>query len=385
MMADDILTLRSEHLRLDIDAGRGADILDLTHLPSSTSVLFSTPWRERAEAVRAGRSPSSASDSFTAWLEQYRGGWQTLCPNAGPERLVEGAKVGFHGEASVVRWEVTDSRAASARLRTELFSVPVVIERDLMLADDAARVCVLDTITNTSACTVSFDFSAHPALGGPFLDGPCTLDTGARLFTADPDTAGNIADPGTSHRWPWVRAGDGSVTDLRQVPPPGTPQLIFGWLSDFTGGHWASVTNADLGLTVRLSWEGTHLPFAWLWQELNASSGFPWFARARVMAIEPASTQTSGPHRASAISLPGNQSIQVPVSLAVLDGRQARQPAGRLAADTTAGSVSASAAGAPASGRWVDGEFDTVVHVSPQARARLARMESAGRPCSPSR
>ena len=314
---DDLLSLGSDHIAVEIDLGRGADVLTLTHRGSGTSILFEAPWRERAEAVRHGLMPPTAADSFTGWLEQYRGGWQTLCPNAGAERPVAGGTVGFHGEASLARWEPVDAGVGHARLRTELFSVPVTIDRDLVLATDAAKLELADTVTNLSDVELEFDYAHHPALGGAFLDAACVLDTGAGLFTADPETAGNVAPAGSSHAWPAVTGPDGSVTDMRVVPPPGVARMAFGWLSDFDRGHWATVSNPDLGLTVRLSWDGACLPYAWLWQELNASAGFPWFRRARVLAIEPSSTQTSGPGRRSQLRLGPRQSIRIPISFAI--------------------------------------------------------------------
>jgi hypothetical protein len=90
-------------------------------------------------------------------------------------------------------------------------------------------------------------------------------------------------------------------------------------LTDFES-YWASISNPDLDLTVRLDWDGTLLPHAWFWQELNGMEGWPWFRRARVMAIEPSSTQTSGPSRASAIELDGLAHMTTQITLTVDTG-----------------------------------------------------------------
>ena len=34
-------------------------------------------------------------------------------------------------------------------------------------------------------------------------------------------------------------------------------------------------------------WSAQDFPYAWLWQEFNASLGFPWFGKGYVMAVEP--------------------------------------------------------------------------------------------------
>ncbi|MER6943076.1 DUF4432 family protein [Nonomuraea sp. NPDC000554] len=315
----DLLTLDNGLLSVVIDAGRGAEILSLTHRDSGIDVLFATPWRDVADAIRAGTRAPSTTDPTAAWLERYRGGWQTLIPNAGPPRSVCGAPVGFHGEASSVPWEVCRSAPMSTELRTTLFSVPIEIERLVSLDTDRAAVSTCDVLHNLSDVEVEIDYVNHPAFAGPLLDGRCSVDTGARVFTADPDTDGNIAAGGTSHAWPWIERAEGTTVDLRVVPPPGERHMAFGWLSDFDG-HYAAITNHDLGLTVRMEWDGTHLPYAWWWQEINHMKGFPWYRRARVIAIEPSSTVTSGPSRRSVLRVPGGSSVRLPMTVSI-EGR----------------------------------------------------------------
>lgn len=315
-MRSDFLTLANDELTLDLDPGRGADVLTLAHRRHPFNVLFQSPWRDRADAIRGGQAPSTF-DPVAGWLEQYRGGWQTLCPNAGPPRPVHDAPVGFHGEASIVPWTVTSASTDRAELYVELFSVPVGMSRTVSLEGSTVRLD--DSVTNLSSTPLEFDYSSHPALGGAFLEGECVLQTGARRFTTDPDTDSEIFAPGSQHGWPWGQTRTGETVDLRQVPKPGVQRAIFGWLHDFSD-HWASVTSLDLGLTVRVAWDGGHLPYAWLWQELNATEGFPWFGRARAVAIEPASTQTSGSERRSALRLGPRETVDLWLSLGIEDG-----------------------------------------------------------------
>ena len=300
----DTLRLESDALRVVLDPGRGCDILSVVDARTGIDVLYSTPWRERADAIRAGQQAPISSDSVDSWMEQYRGGWQTLCPNAGPPRGYNGATLGFHGEASVVPWTVLRADSASASLRVELFSVPLVIERTVAVEGSSLR--LVDVLTNTSTAPIVVDYSNHPAFGGLFLDAPCTVDTNASTFVTDPDFGGE--------RLPWP-------SGLDSLPGPGLPSGRFGWLTGFDGegdtAAWASVTNPDVDLSVRLSWDPRRLPYAWWWQEFNNTQGFPWFGRARVFAIEPASMQTGGPARASVTELPAKGSVRIPVRLEV--------------------------------------------------------------------
>lgn len=316
-MTSDVLRLENRDLTVIVDPGRGADVLSLTHRREQLDVLFCSPWRARADAIRAGQPPST-SDPTAGWLEQYRGGWQTLCPNAGPPRAVHGAPVGFHGEASTVPWRVASAAEDRAKMSVELFAVPVRIERTLRL--EGATLRVEDHLRNLSPTPLEIDYSSHPALGGAFLEGECLIRTGARRFTSDPDTESALFVPGSEHDWPFARTRDGDSVDLRLVPGPGVHREVFGWLDDFTE-HWASVASVQRGLTVRVAWDGQHLPYAWLWQELNHGETFPWYGRARAIAIEPASTQTSGPGRRSVLRLGPQESIDLWLSVGIEDGR----------------------------------------------------------------
>lgn len=314
-MKTDVIHLTSAVLEVDVDPRRGADVLQVRHLPSRSRLLFETPWRDHAEAVRSASRPPASADSFGRWLEGYRGGWQVLCPNAGAEREVAGGRVGFHGEAALIPWTVVLSSPNVVDLTVTLFSVPVRIDRSVSVVDD--QVTVKDTLTNLSPVRLDLDYSMHPALGGDLLAGACRLDTSARTFVADPEAPGARLVPGSSHRWPHVRDVDGVGIDLRQVPGPEMPRSLFGWLTDFEGPAWATVAAAERDLAVRLTWDAAILPHAWLWQELGATATFPWFTRARALAIEPASTVTSGAGRERTLDLAPYAAASVIVDLAV--------------------------------------------------------------------
>ena len=310
-----LIELRTDSLVAVVDPGYGADVLSLTVLPDGHELLFSSPWRERADAIVAG-GPGCAPDPVSATLERYRGGWQTLCPNAGAPRSVHGAPLGFHGEVSRSAWTVRQVDAQSAALRLDLVSLPVRIERAVSVA--GSSLTLTDRLTNLSDQELEFDYSQHPAFGGALLDGECVIETGARRFVSDPETTG-VLPPGQACTWPLARTTSAEVLDLTHLPGPGARQMVFGWLEDFEE-HWYSITNPGRRLSVRVEWDGTHLPYAWFWQELNSSVDYPWFRRARVQAIEPASTQTSGPDRRSVLRLGPGADTTLRMSVAVATG-----------------------------------------------------------------
>lgn len=315
-MSDAMVVLTDDVLEAVIDPGQGCDFVSIRHLRTGTEVLFSTPWREHADAVREGRAAQVSYDPVGGYIERYRGGWNTLFPSAGPPKTVHGAPLGFHGESVLATWQVLETAPRELRLRHTLVSVPVTIERQIRLEGGSIR--ITDDLVNTSTVDLEVDLVSHPAFGGAFLDGRCTVATNAGRFHVDPETEGGVGAAGSVHTWPIVSTADGS-TDLTDVPASGESRMAFGWLSEFAGAPWAAIANHDLGFEVRIDWDATHQPYAWFWQELNWGTGYPWHRRARAFAIEPSSTPTSGPDRRSVLVLRAGTTTSIPVNLTLND------------------------------------------------------------------
>jgi hypothetical protein len=238
-------------------------------------------------------------------MERYRGGWQMICPVAGPARVIHGAPVGFHGEAAVSAWQVNNLETSSARMQLDLFSLPIRIEREISV--DGNVIEITDVITNLSHVELEFDYSSHPAFGGALLDGEVTIETSAQKFHLDEERASPHGVSGSTHDWPLIKGENGSVLDLSLLPSPQTKLGVFGWLSDFGDKKWYRVKNIDTNIAFEMEWESDFLDFAWFWLEFNNTQGFPWFGNVRTFAIEPSSTQTSGKNRKSILQLRGNQ------------------------------------------------------------------------------
>jgi len=132
-------------------------------------------------------------------------------------------------------------------------------------------------------------WSQHPAFGAPFLEKGCMLAAGCRTVLADNHQPGNLLSRWTEHAWPFVHAEDGSQLDLRLLPGPTDGRSVLAYLSSFSSG-WFALTNPRLRLGVALRWPLEVFPHAWLWQEAAATTTWPWYGRAYVVAVEPAST-----------------------------------------------------------------------------------------------
>lgn len=275
------LVLRNDQLEVTVLVDKGADIYSLVHRATGLDVLFKTPW-----GLRAPRLWPVPSTSMGRWLEAYPGGWQLLLPNGGDECTEQGATWGFHGEAALARWQVVDQSGAGATLETTLFTAPLHVQRELVL--DGAVLRLREQVTNLSGAAVEVMWSHHPAFGAPFLDDSCVVNVGCRTVVADDRAPGTVLSPGSRHDWPLVGTSSGTL-DLSRVPGPGQKREVFAYLLDFYSGYFA-ITNRRLGIGVGLRWPLEVFDKAWFWQEICSSQGWPWFGRAYVMAVEPAST-----------------------------------------------------------------------------------------------
>ncbi|MXX84728.1 MAG: aldose 1-epimerase [Chloroflexi bacterium] len=280
------LEIENDLLSATILLDKGADIYSLVYKPAGLDVLWKAPWGRKHSA----RGFDSAFDSQTAWLEAYAGGWQVLFPNGGFENTYKGARLGFHGEASMRAWDYEICQESAARLEVklsaQLLRSPYLIERWLVLHAGSPVLQLRERITNQAGEPMDCMWSHHPAFGAPFLSEHCVIDSGARTLLADDDYAGaaNPLRPGATYNWHQAEG-----IDISRVPAPDQPRDLLAYLGDFASG-WYAITNQQLGVGIGLCWDADVFPYAWFWQEINSSPGFPFYKRSYVIAIEPASS-----------------------------------------------------------------------------------------------
>lgn len=278
--------LENDRVAVTVLVGKGADIFELRWLPADVDVMWKPAWGTRDPA-----RPLHTASSVVAWLDTYSGGWQVLFPSGGGPATYKGAELVFHGEASLDPWTLVTAEAddTSARIRVALRLVrsPFTIERTVTLPAGSPTLRIEETIVNHAGEPMDYMWGHHPAFGAPFLSGACRIETGARSIVADEAYAGpaNPLVPGSRHAWPMADGPLGPV-DLSAVPAEGTPRSMLGYLGDFTEG-WYAITNPELGFGVGLAWPREALPYAWMWQEMRASTGYPWYGNTYTLAIEP--------------------------------------------------------------------------------------------------
>lgn len=282
------LRLRGGGMEVDVVPGKGADIVAVRDLKSGVDLLWRTPW-----GLRPPTAISQATSAEERFLEAYPGGWQMVFPNGGDPAAEGDVVQGFHGEASLAPWDVvdaaTDGDAAVVLLETLLVRSPFRLRRRITLDGDG--LLVEESVHNQGTAARDVMWSHHPAFGAPFLDASCTVDTGARRILVDDlrDHPNGELRRAATGAWPHVAGRDGADVDLSRVPAPDARAIRFGYLTDFAQ-PWYEITNSGLGLSARVSWDGETFPHAWYWLDAAGTEGYPWFGRAYVLAIEPASS-----------------------------------------------------------------------------------------------
>lgn len=280
--------LENDLLAATVLVDKGADIYEFIYKPKEMDVLWKSPWGLR----RPGGGTPSAFSSAVTWVEAYEGGWQEIFPSGGGPATYKGIELNFHGEASMLAWDfemATGDAWAELRLSVRLARSPFLLERTMRVESGKAVLILNERVTNDGGEAIDYMWGHHPAFGAPFLSDACRIDTNATRVIADDahEPPHSPFDPGRGYLWP--AGGRGSdLVDLSTVPGPGDSRGTLGYFSDYEGDQaWYGITNRDKGFGVGMVWPVADFPYAWFWQEMHASPGFPWYRGVYVMAIEP--------------------------------------------------------------------------------------------------
>jgi galactose mutarotase-like enzyme len=292
----------------------GCEIVELVDDATGINVLGSVPW-----GMRPAHAQSWASVSEEFWTARTAGGWNLLFPHAGAARDPDaGGLRPFHGEAGTTAWDVLEHTPDQVVFSTALYGSPFALERVVRLVDRS--IVVTERVTNQSPDPAAASWGHHPTFGEPFIEPGVRIElpaagvwidrlSGSNLVGLDADT-GYL---GAGQRGPWpVLAG----VDLSIVPPAAEPRALLAYADGLSEGRYL-VRNDRLGIGVEVRWPLDLFPHVWLWQEFRASSGFPWFRRAYLMAVEPHSTVPEG--GVPAITFEGGETIEATVTATLVD------------------------------------------------------------------
>jgi hypothetical protein len=273
-----MIVLRSDGLLVRLDPRHGGEVLDLVDLGTGRQLLGRPPF--------PSLEPLGGELDEDTWTDRYRGGWQTVTPNAGNSCSHEGACQGFHGRASNDPWNVVEESAAGAVLRWSGHGVEVT--RTLALRDGTLE--IETEWVATAPAPASFLSVEHVTVGHELLAPSATITMpGGKAYELS-EIDGPVRPPADTPGWPDVRLLDGTVErgDVVSVEEPSGRFLT---VADVPEGR-CEIVNDATGQGLRVEWDTGLLPHLWIWREVRASGG-RWRGQAEMLGLEPASVPHS--------------------------------------------------------------------------------------------
>jgi hypothetical protein len=269
--AGQMLILSSERLLVRVDAHHGAEILDLIDLATGRQLLGRPPF--------GSALPIGGDQTEEAWTESYRGGWQTVLPNAGNPCHVDGEYHGFHGCASADPWLVQTVAADHAQLRWSGHGLNVTKR---ITVDDDVRIDYRIEATRDQVPLVAVE---HLAVGLELLEPSVAIDLPAGPAYELDERTGPVRPPSDCARWPDVTLLDGSRERAdRWAIAPRRSRLLVATAAE----GWCVVRNAQRDQGLALRWDTSTFGHCWMWQENRLTEG-PWRRQTETLVVEPAS------------------------------------------------------------------------------------------------
>jgi hypothetical protein len=294
------VVLENELLRVTVLL-TGGHVVEFNHKPRDRDHVWLAP-----DAVRPPAAGSAAADDVAAFLDSYPGGWQEVLPNGGAPARHRGAALAQHAELTGLRWDtellVDEPDEVAVRLSVAARRTPLHLSKVLRLRSGDPTLWVDEELTNVAPVPVEAMWGQHLAYGAPFLQPGhrITLPDGIQVHPHPEPINPPVRSvrAGGPYPWPLVPSPDGGERDLSVVPSPGEPSEIV-YLTGFGDTGWYELRDPADGSGLRVSWDATVLPYLWLWHELGATTGYPWWGRAYGVGLEPFSSHpTEGLARA---------------------------------------------------------------------------------------
>ena len=265
--------LKSPHITVLVDPGNGGTIRHIGRGPNpNQNVLAWYEW----EDVQPLPLEYVEGESEKHWLSRYKGGWQFLTPNAGPECVHNGQRHSCHGESSYLPWTVATRSNESLIIELRVFE-SLHLKRSLSLHPSKPIFYCETEIRNMSLTPQEVVMVEHIA-----FQGSSTIQVSAPIKSRWVFSKGYEEDDlGTMF---WDESGI-DRPDLR-FPIEGK----FERMTYLDGGNegWVSIFDQARSVGARLTFERERFPYLWYWQE-RYSPRFPFYGRGEITALEPAS------------------------------------------------------------------------------------------------
>jgi hypothetical protein len=202
-----------------------------------------------------------------------------------PEEALAGLIV--HGEASVDRYEITESSGELLQ-RLTLPLAQLQFSRSIQLYGEYVR--IHEVVENLGAMDRPLAWTQHVTLSQPFLD-PATTQfrasfTRSIVAATDPGFDAYLS-PGREFIWPMAPRSDGGQSDLCQMHKTAPASGYTAHLADRQREHAYFVAFApQFRLAFGYIWKRADFPWLGIWEENCSRKASPWDGRTVTRGME---------------------------------------------------------------------------------------------------
>lgn len=201
----------------------------------------------------------------------------------------EEARAGYtvHGEASILRYDITES-ADALKLELTLPLAQIRFTRSMQLL--AESICVQESIRNLTAFDRPIAWTQHVTLAPPFLD-PATTQFSASVnqsFVAENDPGSDAyLVHGAEFEWPMAPGKSGTVHNLSKLHSTAPASSYTAHLADATKEHaFFAAFSPSYQLEFSYVWKTADYPWLGIWEENCSRQSLPWAGRTVTRGME---------------------------------------------------------------------------------------------------
>ena len=281
-----IAYLENDLIRVGLLLDKGADIFEFTYKPYDLDYIWQSPIPMRRPFVATSALPEGA------FHDHYYGGWQEILPSAGwASEPYMGTYQGLHGEVSLLPFKcsIIEDTQEKVTLHTyvHLYRSPLVLERTMSLKQGVAALFIHERLLNESVGEFAIMWGHHPAIGEPFLDDSCVVQTPAAKVEVMAYHPNGLWEPGGDYDFPKVRNQRTAILqDVTRVLSKETQSVDIVFFKELTEG-WYGITNQRLGVGFGMAWDKDLFKYLWMWQVYGGHTDYPWYGRTYNCALEP--------------------------------------------------------------------------------------------------
>jgi len=281
-----IAYLENELIRVGILLAKGADIFEFTYKPKDLDFMWQSSIPMRAPFVATSGLPEGNFHDY------YYGGWQEVLPSAGwAVDAYKGSHQGLHGEVALLPFTAQiiedTTEQVSIKIQASLYRSPLTLARTMTLKRNVAALFIHERLCNEAPIQFAVMWGHHPALGEPFLDESCLVQTPATKVNVMNFHVNGLWEPDVDFEFPLVKnRRTGQLEDITKVRAASIQSVDVVFLKELTDG-WYGITNQKQKVGFGMAWDKELFKYLWMWQNYGGNDDYPWYGRAYTCALEP--------------------------------------------------------------------------------------------------